>query len=111
MGWLVLVLLVLAVLCALAFLMARHMAPVTTGLASPPPAVPSVLPAPREDPYVVLVRMVLGDRAKADRLIAFEAERAPEASRSQCIDSAVERLRRDRRRQARGAPEASGPDP
>jgi hypothetical protein len=95
MEWVVLALLVLAVLCTAGFLLSRHMAPVTSGLTAPPPAVPTLRSAPAADRYPVLVRMVLGDRARADRLIAFEAERAPQASRSQCIDHAVERLRRD----------------
>ncbi len=67
--------------------------------------VPAVRPGPRPgqeveeeqpvDGYLVLVRMVLGDRSKADRLIALEAARMPDASRTQCIDNAIERLRRD----------------
>jgi hypothetical protein len=97
MGWVILVLIVVAVLCTAAFLLAKHRAPVTSGLTAPPPAVPTLRPAPPADSYLVLVRMVLGDRAKADRLIAFEAEGAPGASRSQCIDFAIQRLRRDLR--------------
>jgi hypothetical protein len=95
MGWVVLVLLVVAVLCMAAHLLTRHRSPVTSGLTAPPPAVPAPRPAAPPDRYLVLVQMVLGDRPKADRLIAFEAKMAPQASRAQWIEYAVERLRRD----------------
>jgi hypothetical protein len=95
MGWVVLVLLVVAVLCMAAQLLTRHRSPVTSGLTAPPPAVPGPYPAPPPDRYLVLMQMLRGDRAEADRLIAFEADKAPEASRARWIEYAVERLRRD----------------
>lgn len=45
----------------------------------------------------LLLVLTLGDHEKAARLVAFEAERAPDASREQLLGSAIERWRRDRR--------------
>jgi hypothetical protein len=69
----------------------RPSAPLPLEIAKPPPPT-----APVElEQYLVLVNMVLGDRAKAERLIALEASKTPGASREQCIDLAIELLRYD----------------
>jgi hypothetical protein len=46
--------------------------------------------------YAELLRIVMGDRRGAERLIAMEAARAPGAGRPAWVESAVERARRDR---------------
>jgi hypothetical protein len=51
-----------------------------------------------EDPYSVLVTMVLGDRAKADRLISLEQRKAPDLARTELIRNAIELMRQDLRR-------------
>ncbi|MEV5652442.1 hypothetical protein AB0L57_29695 [Nocardia sp. NPDC052254] len=43
--------------------------------------------------------MVMGNRATAERLIAYEQDTLPGADRATAIAKAVERLRRDRERQ------------
>jgi predicted nucleic acid-binding Zn-ribbon protein len=45
--------------------------------------------------YDELLRKVGGDEGIANRLIAFEGERSPQASRSECIRRAIERWERD----------------
>jgi hypothetical protein len=50
------------------------------------------------DEYPVLLNMVLGDRQKADRLIAYERGKDPGAERSRLIRCAIERMRDDMRR-------------
>ncbi len=47
--------------------------------------------------YDELLRKVGGDEAAADRLIALEGKRSPQASRSECIRRAIERWERDNR--------------
>ena len=59
-------------------------------LSRPPRAAPA-----NEDEYPVLLRMLLGDRAKAERLVAFEGRKAPDASRRLLIENAIDRLRHD----------------
>lgn len=55
-------------------------------------------PATREtDWYKKLLRKTMGDRAHAERLIAYERERQPRAARAQLICAAVERWERDAR--------------
>src|SRR4051812_25330027 len=49
------------------------------------------------DEYPVLLNMVLGDRQKAERLIAYEGRKEPGAGRSRLIKRAIERLRDDMR--------------
>lgn len=44
-----------------------------------------------------LVTMVFGDKETAERLVGMEQGRTPNASRTQLIRSAIERLERDRR--------------
>ena len=55
-------------------------------------------PAPEEAEPAnlrVLLGMVLGDQAKAERLIELERTRTPQGSRSELIDQAIDRLRAD----------------
>jgi hypothetical protein len=47
--------------------------------------------------YSTLLNLVMGDRAKAERLIDFELGRAPYASREECIQRAIDSLGHDRR--------------
>jgi type II secretory pathway pseudopilin PulG len=47
--------------------------------------------------YRQLLGRVLGDRQVADRLVAYERERAPDTSESERIRRATQRLDRDRR--------------
>jgi hypothetical protein len=64
--------------------------------AAPAPRRPET-PAVEQDEFSVLVTMVLGDREKAERLVAYEAKRQPGSGRAQLIQNAIERLRYDRR--------------
>ena len=56
---------------------------------------------PRDDRaeqlYRNLLRKSFGDKAKVERLIQYEATRAPGASRAEWIQSAIERWERDNR--------------
>ena len=47
--------------------------------------------------YDELLRKVGGDDQVAERLIAFEGKRHPQANRSECIQLAIERWERDNR--------------
>lgn len=47
--------------------------------------------------YQRLVAKVMGDHAAAERLIAFEKKRAPQADRAELIRRAIDRLDYDRR--------------
>lgn len=51
----------------------------------------------RGSPYRRLLGRLRGDRALAERLIAYEAKRAPFESREQLAERALERLERDSR--------------
>ncbi len=51
----------------------------------------------RAAPYRQLLAKIHGDRALAERLMAYEAKRAPIASRDELAERALERLERDRR--------------
>ena len=116
MQWPVLVLVVVVVLAILAFLvyrltrrtvppprMARSYRP-TRGpvdLRDTAPRAPSRAPAPMAPPpdeYATLLTMVLGDRQKADRLIAYEQRRDPRAPRARLIANAITSMRNDQRR-------------
>jgi hypothetical protein len=57
----------------------------------------SIEPPQEGDGFGVLLSMVLGDRAKAERLVAYERTREPNASRSRWITSAIQRMRNDQR--------------
>ncbi|MGW4845720.1 tetratricopeptide repeat protein [Nocardia brasiliensis] len=48
--------------------------------------------------YAVLLRMVMGSRATAERLIAFEQQKSGLVDRASLITRAIDRLREDRRR-------------
>jgi hypothetical protein len=52
-------------------------------------------PNPEARLYRTLVHMAHGDRARAERLIALEAERAPNAPRRQHIANAIRRWERE----------------
>lgn len=47
--------------------------------------------------YRKLLRMTMGDREQAERLIRYERRYAPDASREQLIQRAIDRLEYDRR--------------
>ena len=49
----------------------------------------------RSSIYDRLLRMTLGDRAKAERLIAYEAQRDPDADRDARARDAIDRWRQD----------------
>jgi hypothetical protein len=53
---------------------------------------------PRTALHRELVRRVRGDRACAERLLHYEREKAPEASETELVRRALDRLERDRRR-------------
>lgn len=48
-----------------------------------------------EDDFPVLLGMLLGDRSKAERLVAYEGRLAPGAGRARLIENAIDRLRHD----------------
>jgi hypothetical protein len=48
--------------------------------------------------YRQLLRMTMGDREQAERLIRYERRYAPEANREQLIQRAIDRLEYDRMR-------------
>ena len=50
------------------------------------------------EPYSRLVRICFGDKAKAERLIAFEQQRNPRLSRLHAIQAAIEAVARDNSR-------------
>lgn len=64
--------------------------------AGPAPMSP---PQTTADDFQLLLTMVMGNHATAERLIAFERGKIPGADRATWIAKAIERLRRDRDRQ------------
>ncbi|GAB2520201.1 hypothetical protein [Nocardia heshunensis] len=74
--------------------------PPPQNLAQPwePSQQPRPNPAPPQDKYVELLTMVLGIESTAERLIDYERQRRPTASRSELIDLAIERIRHDNQR-------------
>lgn len=101
MTWAVLAAIGLAIVLVVLYLVAR---PRRKPLAPPVEKEPIPLrpnpPAPVTQvetaaQYRVLLTMVLGDRTKAERLIAYEATLAPGAGRAQLVDKAIERMRAD----------------
>ncbi|WP_460699817.1 hypothetical protein [Nocardia thraciensis] len=63
-----------------------------TGAPVPPPT-----PTPAGE-FKTLLGMVMGSHATAERLIAFEQRKLPDAGRAAAITKAIERLQADRRR-------------
>jgi uncharacterized protein YcfJ len=55
-------------------------------------------PGSASDAYRRLLRMTMGDRAQAERLIRYERRYAPDASREELIQRAIDRLEYDRMR-------------
>ncbi len=62
----------------------------TTGVPSTPPVSPE-----EEDLYCDLLSKVRGDVETAERLIAYEQQRAPHADRIECLRRAIQRWNRD----------------
>ena len=102
MEWLVLLLIALAALGLIYYLLSKlRGGPAISGWGAPGwprTRALSTRPPVEEDQYGVLLNMVLGDRQKAERLIAFEERRAPGASRARLIQNAIDRLRDDYQR-------------
>ncbi len=79
--------------------LARHLVAENRG----PGAHPAPRPAPSSsdsapDDFRLLLTMVMGNNATAERLIAYERENLPGADRATGMAKAIERLRRDRQR-------------
>ncbi|NNJ09470.1 hypothetical protein EKD04_003915 [Chloroflexales bacterium ZM16-3] len=62
-----------------------------------PPASPAGAADPEEQLHKALLRKVRGNRETAERLIQFEARKAPGASRSTLMRNAIERWEQDNR--------------